>query len=107
MNPLILKMSMHTIVGHVMTNAVIDNPDVSVLVAHDGEHSVEPYVKAIVALPDLLAAARELHRYHTDPEYRMQQEMHACEEMGGNVSYLEVLDDRLGAALARAEGGAA
>ena len=55
---------------------------------------------------DLLAALKDYCRYHTDKDWRWEQEAHANETTAGNVSALEILEARVGAAIARAEGRA-
>ena len=58
----------------------------------------------IAAAPELLVLMKEIHRYLTDDDYRIQEDNRAILATDGNVTYQDHLINEIKEAIAKAEG---
>lgn len=71
----------------------------------DGKTIIDGETNAILAsaAPEMLAVLCDLVRYHTDEEWRNEQESHANQVTDYNVTFLEVLIEKAKDAIVKAE----
>lgn len=86
----------------------VELPHITIcFMTHDGTKEniwAEANAHLIAAAPDMYEALFNLHRYHTDKEYRIKSEKDAEIATDGNVSQFEALADIARNVLAKARG---